>query len=69
MLIVKIDRLDTQPTQAAFTRLPDIFRLPAEAADAGVVGIAHNPELGRQHHPVAIAFNRPSHQFFIKVRP
>src|SRR4029077_13369925 len=37
-------------------------------AAAGVLGIAHNAELGRQHHPVALALYGPSPEFYISVR-
>src|SRR3954471_8721349 len=60
VLVIKIDGFDTEAAEAGFAGLADVFGLAAHASGAGVVGIANNAELRRQHDLVALAFDGTS---------
>ncbi len=68
MLVIEIDGLDAQAPQAGFAGLAHIVGLAVHAADARIVGIAHDAELCGQHDLVALAFDGAADEFFILVR-
>jgi len=69
MLIVKIDNFHVKPPQTSFARFAHIIRFPADAAKCGLIRIAQNSELCRDHHLLAMTLERATEQFFIRVRP
>ncbi len=68
MLVVEVDGVHAQPPQAALTRLSNVFRLTADTAGTWILGITHDTELGREHNPVAFAFDGAPYQLFVDVR-
>src|SRR4029077_4402813 len=68
VLIVEIDRFNSKPPQASFTRLAHIVWLAVNPARHWVRRIAHDAKLRRQDYPIALALDRAPHQFFILVR-
>ena len=74
MLIIQINHVHLQPAQAPFTSRADVGGLAADAAHrrtparAGRGWIAHDAELGGQHHLAAATLNGAAHKFLIQVR-
>ena len=60
MLIIKIDNIDTEPLEARVAGREHVFR-PA-VGDFAVAAPAEIAEFGRQHDPVAAAFDRLAEQ-------
>jgi len=74
MLIIQINHVHLQPAQARLTSRADVSGLAADPAHrrtpthAGRGWIAHDAELGGQHHLAAAALNGAAHEFLIQVR-
>ena len=68
MLIVKIDRIHAQPSQAALAGLADIFRFATDAPGVGILWIANNTEFRSQHNLVATASDGLANEFFVGKR-
>src|SRR2546422_459018 len=64
VLVVEVDVVDSEPPQRSVARLAHVFRLAAHAEEGPVLA-ADVPELGRDHHLVAAAANRLSHEFLV----
>ena len=50
MLIIEVDRFNTQPLQAGLTGRTHVRRAAVDAPYCRVGGAADNPEFGGQHH-------------------
>ena len=68
MLVVQIDGVDAQAPETAFAGGAHVLRATVDPALGRVVRIAHDAELGGEHHPVALAPDRPADQGFVGVR-
>src|ERR1700759_2656313 len=55
--VIKVDRIDVEAAEARFAGLPNIFGLAAYPAQRWIFWIAHDAELGRDHHAVALALD------------
>src|SRR5215510_14624448 len=67
--VVKVDVLDAESFETALDRLAGVIGPAVNASDGGVVGIAHNAELGGQKHLIALPLDRATDQLFIGVWP
>ena len=68
MLIIKINRFDSQTLQTSFDRLRERYSgLPLIIAIVRIVRVAINAEFRRNYKLVAFAFDRFADQFFIRV--
>jgi hypothetical protein len=68
VLVIQIDVVYAETTQAGFAGRAHIVWFPTHTAHLGIRGIAHDAKLGRQHDPVALAFDRLPNQFLVRVR-
>jgi hypothetical protein len=57
-----------EPLQRALTRAPDVLRAPVDAAVARLLGIDHEPELGRDLELVAAAGDGAPYKLLVRVR-
>src|SRR5262245_36869606 len=67
--VVKVDGLYAEPFETALDRLADVFGTAVNASNRGIVGIAHDAELGGQKHLIALPLDRATDQLFIGVGP
>ncbi len=58
MLVVEVDVIDAETPQRSVARGEHVFRAPVDPALGGILAVAHDPELGRQHDLVAPARDR-----------
>jgi hypothetical protein len=54
--------------QAGFAGLADVVGLAADAANVGILGIAHDAEFRGEHDFVAAAFDGAADQLFVLMR-
>src|SRR5438046_9735062 len=54
MLVIEIDRLHTEPLEAAFDSVAHVFRFAVDATRLGIFGIAHDAELGGYKDAIAV---------------
>src|SRR5215468_4014373 len=67
--VVKVDGLHAESFETALDRLAGVFRSAINASDGGVVGIAHDAELGGQKHLITLPLDRATDQLFIGIWP
>src|SRR5438552_7658342 len=69
MLIEQIDGLDLEPLQRALNGLFDVLWPAVQASRMRIFpGVNLEPELGRDHHPVAHGGESLAHEFFTHER-
>ena len=68
MLVIQVDGVDTQPLEAGLAGRAHVFGAPADAAHGGVVGVAHDTELGGKEDLLAPLPDRLAYQHLVGVR-
>ena len=68
VLVVEVDVVDPEAPQRRVAGRPHVVRAAVDAAHARVVGVAHDAELGGQHHLVAAVGDRPPDQLLVGAR-
>src|SRR5262245_27212053 len=67
--VVKVDGLHAESFETPLDRLAGVFGPAVNASDRGVVGVAHDAELGGQKHLITLPLDRATDQLFISVWP
>src|SRR5262245_8741330 len=67
--VVKVDSLDAESFETALDSLAGVFGPAVNASDSGVVGVAHDAELGGQKHLITLPLDCATDQLFIGVWP
>ena len=65
VLVVQVDVVSAEATKTGFTGRFHVLGPAVDAALAGVGGVAHDAELGGNHHPVTLAFESFGQQLFV----
>src|SRR3984885_6542681 len=65
MLVVKIDRLNSQPPQAALDRPAHVIRFAIHTAPGRIIGVADDTVLGGDDNLLAASTNGFADQFFV----
>ena len=68
VLVVEVDVVDAQPAQRGVAGPDHVVRAAVDPARGRVLGVAHDPELGGQHHLVAPVGDGLAHQLLVGVR-
>lgn len=68
VLIVEVDRLDAEPSQARLAGGADVIRAPAHALEGAVLA-ANVAELGGENHRVAAIADRTPDQLLVTAYP
>jgi hypothetical protein len=69
VLVVEVDVVEAEPLQRRVDARPDVLRLPVDAPAGGVGRVAHDAELGRQHHLLPPVADGPADQLLVGEGP